>query len=162
LASANLAWLPCVRGDGATLWSHEPLSSPGELYPFAFTATSVYASVGGSIARFDATSGAQIWSQQAPGGASAMLDNMIYLFREAPDVSYALDATTGAIRWRFPATLSDLVVRNGVLFAGVTYDPNAQPPATTGAIYALNTATGALYWRRTLPSPVISGPFHEP
>jgi outer membrane protein assembly factor BamB len=149
-------------GDGATLWSHEPLSSAGELRPFAFTATSVYIFVGGTLARFDAASGAQIWSQQAPGGASAMLDNIIYLSREAPDVTYALDATTGAIRWRFPAALSDVVARNGILFTGVAHDPIAQPPATTEAIYALNAGTGALYWRRNLPSPVISGPFLEP
>jgi outer membrane protein assembly factor BamB len=147
--------------DGSTLWSHEPLSGAGELYPLAFTATSVYVFVGGAIARFDAASGAQIWSQEAPGGASAMLDNMIYVFQVAPGVTCALDATTGAIRWRFPAALSGLVARNGVLFGRVMYDPNAQPPATTGAIYALNTATGALYWRRSLSSLVISGPFLE-
>jgi outer membrane protein assembly factor BamB len=149
--------------DGATAWLHNPLlSNGGELHPFAFTTTSVYAGVGGEIARFDAASGAQIWSQQVGGGAPVLLDNTIYLSREAPDVTYALDAATGAIRWRFPAALTGYVVRNGVLFAHVENDPNAQPQGTTDAIYAINTATGALYWNRDLSSAVISGPFLEP
>jgi outer membrane protein assembly factor BamB len=149
--------------DGATIWSRTPLlSSGGELYPFAFTATGVYAGTGGVIARFDAASGAQTWSQQAPGGAPVLLDNTILLSRGAPDVAYALDAATGAIRWRFPAALTGLTARNGVLFAHVAHDPNAQPQETTDAIYAINAATGALYWRRDLPSAVASGPFLEP
>jgi outer membrane protein assembly factor BamB len=148
--------------DGATLWSHEPLTSPGELYPFAFTATSIYTSVDGAIARFDAARGTQIWNQQAPGGAPVMLDNMIYLSRGSPDVTYALDAATGAIRWRFPAALTGHVLRNSVLFAHAEIDPNAQSQAATDEIYALNAATGALYWKRDLPSPVMSGPFLEP
>jgi outer membrane protein assembly factor BamB len=149
--------------DGATVWSHDPLlSSGGELYPFAFTATSVYASVGGAVARLDAASGAQTWSQQAPGGGPALLDNAIYLSRGSPDVAYALDAATGAIRWRFPAALTNYVVRDGVLFAHVDHDPNAQPQVTTDVIYALNAATGALYWKRDLPSSVTSGPFLQP
>jgi outer membrane protein assembly factor BamB len=148
---------------GAIVWSHNPLlSSGGDLYPFAYTTSSIYAWVGGAIARFDAASGAQTWSQQAPGGGPVLLNNTIYLSGSSPDVTTALDAATGAIRWRFPAALSDLVVRNGVLFASVAHDPNAQPPATTGAIYALNAATGALYWKRDLPSPLAYGPFLEP
>jgi outer membrane protein assembly factor BamB len=148
--------------NGATVWSHNPLlSSGGELYPFAFTATSVYAGTGGAIARFDVASGTQTWSQQAPGGAPVLLDNTIYLSRGSPDVAYALDAATGAIRWRFPAALTNFVVRNGVLFAHVDHDPNAQPQATTDAVYALNATTGALYWKRDLPSTVTSGPFLE-
>jgi outer membrane protein assembly factor BamB len=145
--------------DGATAWPHAPLS---DLNPFAFTATSVYAWTGGAIARLDAASGAQIWSQQAPGGGSVLLDNSIYLSRESPDVAYALDAATGAIRWRFPTALTGFTVRNGVLFAHVDHDPNAQPQVTTDTIYAIDAATGALYWRRDLPSTVASGPFLEP
>jgi outer membrane protein assembly factor BamB len=139
--------------DGATVWSHNPLlSSGGELYPFAFTATSAYVGTGGVIARFDAASGTQTWSQQAPSGAPVLLANTIYLSRGSPNVAYALDAATGAIRWRFPAALTGIEVRNGILFAHVDHDPNAQPQATTDAIYAINAVTGALYWRRDCPA----------
>ena len=55
-----------------------------------------------------------------------------------------------------------MVTHNGVLFAHIDHDPNAQPQVTTDTIYAIDTATGALYWRRDLPSPVASGPFIEP
>jgi outer membrane protein assembly factor BamB len=111
------AGLAALRAsDGATIWSHDPLtSSESELYPFAFTATGVYAWVGAVLAKFDATSGTQTWSQQVGGGRPVLLDNMIYLSRGSPDVTYALDVTTGA-----------------------------------------------LYWKRDLPSSVASGPFPEP
>jgi outer membrane protein assembly factor BamB len=90
-----------------------------------------------------------------------MSGGLIYTSTLSPVVAYALDAATGAIRWRFPAALTSYMVRNGVLFAHVDHDPNAQPQATTDAIYAINAATGALYWKRDLPSSVVAGPFLE-
>ncbi len=149
--------------DGDTAWSYDNyLSAQSEVYPFKFDSGNVYAWSAGVVSRFDTSTAKVRWSQQVGGGAPVYIDGGIYLSRRSPDVAYALDAATGAIRWRFPAALSDYVVRNGVLFARVAYDPNAQPPATTGAIYALNPSMGALYWRRSLPSPVASGPFLEP
>jgi outer membrane protein assembly factor BamB len=147
---------------GATAWSHDPLlSSVGELYLFAYTTSSVYAWVGGAIARFDAASGAQTWSQQAPGGAPVLLTNVLYLSRSSPDVTTALDAATGAIRWRFPAALTGLTGRNGVLFGHSDSDPGTGQPST-GALLAIDAASGALYWKCDLPSQLASGPFLEP
>jgi outer membrane protein assembly factor BamB len=158
------AGLAALRAsDGATIWSHDPLTSDeGELYPFAITATSVYIGVGDAIARFDAASGTLIWSQPAAGGGPVLRDGAIYLWRHSPAVAYALDATTGASRWRFPAALTDVIVRNGVLFSHADHDPSAQPQVSTDAIYALNATTGALYWKRDLPSSVAAGPFLAP
>jgi len=150
------------ESDGATIWSHDPLTtSEGELYPFAFTGTGVYAWAGGAVAKFDTASGTQTWSQQVDGGRPVLLDNMIYLSRGSPDVTYALDASTGAIRWRFPAALMGYVVRNGVLFARLDHNP-IQPQLTPDTLYALDATTGALYWKRDLPSSVAAGPFLEP
>lgn len=160
IGEAGLATLR--ESDGATIWSHDPLtSSVGELYPFAFTTTGVYARVGGVVANFDVATGAQVWSQQVGGGRPVLLDSTIYLSRGSPDVTYALDAANGATRWRFPAALMGYVVRDDVLFARLDHNP-IQPQLTPDTLYALDAATGALYWKRDLPSSVSSGPFLEP
>ncbi len=157
------AGLAALRAsDGATVWSHDPLtSSVSDLNPFAVTATSVYAWVGGGIAKFDAASGAQVWSQSVVGSIPVLIGDKVYLSRQSPDVAYALDAATGAIRWRFPAALMGYIIRNGVLFARLDHNP-IQPQLTPDTIYALNATTGALYWKRDLPSSVAAGPFLEP
>jgi outer membrane protein assembly factor BamB len=149
--------------DGGTAWSYDNyLSAQNQVYPFKFDSGNVYTWSAGEVSRFDTSAGTVRWSQQVDGDAPVYIDSGIYLSRGSPDVAYALDAATGAIRWRFPAALTSIVSRNGVLFSHVDHDPNAQPQLTTDAIYAINAATAALYWRRDLPSQIVSGPFLEP
>jgi outer membrane protein assembly factor BamB len=154
-------------GEGSTAWTHDNLSSGG-VHPFRISNGVIYAltyTTGWSAVAFDAVSGAQRWNQTLDGVFLAaqplMSDGLIYTSTLSPDVAYALDAATGAIRWRFPAPLTDIVISNGVLFAHRGYDSNKGQP-TSDTLYAINAATGALYWKRDTPSPVISGPFLEP
>ena len=111
---------------------------------------------GWSVAAFDAVSGSQRWNQPLDGvflaAQPVMSGGLIY----TSTLSARCRIRAGRRDWRdtlaLPRRAPDYVVRNGVLFARVAYDPNAQPPATTGAIYALNPSTGALYWRRACPA----------
>jgi outer membrane protein assembly factor BamB len=157
-------------GDGSVVWTHDTFApGNGAQHPFRITGGAIYSLTytnGWSVAAFDAVSGSQRWNQSLDGVFLAaqplMSGGLIYTSTFSPDVAYALDAATGAIRWRFPAALTGFTVRNGVLFAHVDHDPNAQPQLTTDVIYAINATTGALYWKRDLPSTVASGPFLEP
>ena len=157
-------------GDGAVVWTHDNFPpGNGAQHPFRITGDTIYSLTytnGWSVAAFNTVSGSQRWNQPLDGvflaAQPVMSGGLIYTSTFSPDVDYALDAATGAIRWRFPAALTNIVLRNGVLFAHVDHDPNAQPQETSDAIYALNAATGALYWRRNLPSSVAAGPFLEP
>jgi outer membrane protein assembly factor BamB len=149
-------------GDGATIWSFDHYTSgESDPYPFKFEAGSVYAAAGGSVTKFDTSTGAPRWTQAVGANVPVLKDGAIYLSRESPDVAYALDAATGAIRWRFPVALTSFVIRNSVLFAHLDHNP-IQPQLTPDTIYAIDAATGALYWKRDVPSSLNPGLALEP
>jgi outer membrane protein assembly factor BamB len=130
------------------LWAVE--LGPGELATPAVSDGTVYTATGlattgvpHELVAMDVADGSRRWTFAAPSKeplfVSAVDDRMVYAGSE--DFSlYALDATTGALRWRFDTggvvgSLASLV--DDVLFI----------PSADRFVYAVDAATGVEIWR---------------
>ena len=96
----------------------------------------------------DLWTGDSIWTQEFKGNflfGSCTYDNGTLYCAAEGDGYYALDAETGAIKWkgeRAPGTSSRMVVLNGVLYYINGGD---------GRLWALDAATGKTLWRLKSP-----------
>lgn len=89
--------------------------------------------------------GSVLW--QCPIAVSSLpaVGNGVVYAGSADDNVYALDATTGSLRWKYPtakSVYSSPAAADGVIYAG----------SQDGDIYALNASTGALVWKRSIGS----------
>ena len=74
-----------------------------------------------------------------PSRSTAVCNNNTVLFRSSKGIFYALNKTTGAIKWQYNtgyAIASSPALLNGNIF----FSDNKQ------TLYSLNTATGKLNW----------------
>jgi eukaryotic-like serine/threonine-protein kinase len=164
---------------GAQIWSYSSeyayLSSPAVANGLVYTG-----SLNGDVYALDTSTGAQVWSYGTTdrmNGGLAVADGTVYAGAGEPDYYYvALDATTGALQWKFDAgggtgqtpsvvggrayisdeyTLSTLDAYTGaVLWTHNFGDVVTQAAVADGAVflgadttvYALNAATGAVLW----------------
>ncbi|MBK7339739.1 MAG: PQQ-binding-like beta-propeller repeat protein [Saprospiraceae bacterium] len=96
----------------------------------------------------DLWTGDSIWTQKFNGNflfGSCLVDNGTMYCAAEGDGYYALDAETGAIKWkgeRAPGTSSRMVILNGVLYYINGGD---------GRLWALDAATGKTLWRLKSP-----------
>lgn len=96
----------------------------------------------------DLWTGDSIWTQKFKGNflfGSCLVDNGTIYCASEGDGYYALDAETGAIKWkgdRAPGTSSRMVILNGVLY----YINGAD-----GRLWALDAATGKTLWKLKSP-----------
>jgi outer membrane protein assembly factor BamB len=107
----------------------------------------------------DATTGTPIWVQTIPDTAithgimdtPAVSDGMVYVGTQ-DGYLYAVDAATGAFRWRFQTGdsffLASPVVANGVVYTG----------SKAGTIYALDARTGTELWSYTTEGGINGSP----
>jgi outer membrane protein assembly factor BamB len=161
---------------GAVRWrvatSGRGVSSP------AVANGAVYVGINGSLVALDASTGALRWQfppktspspttgaslgtvrpQVQPSGfpyfafsTPVVANGVVYADSEGDQSVYALDATTGALRWQFLPPPSDNgfpeapAVERGVVY--VVSGHNEPLGSAHGSIYALDATTGALRWR---------------
>ena len=108
----------------------------------------IYHSLGNNIICHDLWTGDSLWTTKFKGnflfGSYTYDQGTLYCAAEG-DGYYALDAETGAIKWkgeRAPGTSSRMVVLNGVLYYINGGD---------GRLWALDAATGKTLWRLKSP-----------
>ncbi|HEY7036203.1 MAG TPA: PQQ-binding-like beta-propeller repeat protein, partial [Thermomicrobiales bacterium] len=110
----------------------------------------------GNLNALNATDGSIVWQFKTDGGrftTPTVADGIV--FQGNPDAPvqrlYALDAKTGAERWRFAAGVQAYAAAVG---GGLAY-----VNAGDGAVYALDAATGQLRWRFATGAPNLgNGP----
>ncbi|MBK7339735.1 MAG: PQQ-binding-like beta-propeller repeat protein [Saprospiraceae bacterium] len=132
------------------IFEYKPLITidPGAQGSLCVVNNKIYHSLGNSIVCHDLWSGDSLWSQEFKGGflfGEYMIDNGTLYCAAEGDGYYALDAETGAIKWkgeRAPGTSSRMVVLNGVLYYINGGD---------GRLWALDAATGKTLWRLKSP-----------
>ncbi|MGZ3600068.1 MAG: outer membrane protein assembly factor BamB family protein [Ktedonobacterales bacterium] len=140
----------------------------------------VYVGTGGSLIALDAGTGAPRWqfppktslSPATDAGASlgtvrpqvqsgshpyfafstpVVANGVVYADSEGDQSVYALDATTGALRWQFTGAPSDNefpeapAVEQGMVY--VVFGHNEPFGSVHGSVYALEASTGAVRWR---------------
>ena len=116
----------------------------------------------GSFYAFDAATGARRWAVPLAAdhfATAAVKAGVVYAVATAPTGGHslvvALDASTGAERWRF-------VAPEEALYPPATDGRRVLVGSTFGALFALDAVTGEVDWRANLGgdlsgSPVISG-----
>ncbi|WIG59907.1 MAG: hypothetical protein OJF49_002655 [Ktedonobacterales bacterium] len=109
--------------------------------------------------------GKPLWRYAPPTSSSdttntctlTVTDDTVYVSSQPSDGLVALRAADGKLLWRFPkASVSIEGMRNGVVYVEVPGSACSNYPALAGnpptdTLYALDTATGAIHWQRTLP-----------
>ncbi|MGD0181443.1 MAG: PQQ-binding-like beta-propeller repeat protein, partial [Terriglobales bacterium] len=89
------------------------------------------------------SNGSVLWQYPIAVSSSPAVVNGVVYAGSADDNVYALDATTGSLRWKYStakSVYSSPATADGVIYAG----------SEDGNIYALNESTGALVWKRSI------------
>jgi outer membrane protein assembly factor BamB len=107
-----------------------------------------------SVSALDANTGTVLWSFGSGVFSSpAVEDGVVYVSGGTDGYTYALDASTGAFLWKYPAynngnASASPLVSNGVVYLGsIDY-----------YLYAMNSITGALVWQDSLGDPIEGDP----
>jgi len=158
--------ISAVRSDDGSLVWHFHTRGPVTSSPAVWNATLYAASLDGFVYALDALSGKLRWRFEtggerrftAPGihgiiPKNEMMPDPFDLFISSPAIDngtlyigsgdhnvYAIDATTGALRWKF--TTGDVVHASPAIAGGVVYIGSFDR-----YFYALDAATGALRWK---------------
>jgi serine/threonine-protein kinase len=149
--------------DGQPLWT---TSVAGSIYkgnhqsqqPLAIANGIVYVTTDAGIFAFRATDGRQVWNAALNGGACSpaqVADGVVYVTSSTADTTpnaqvttiYALDASTGAPRWKYPTQAQNLRILT--LGNGVVYAASIASYAGPHELYALNMAKGTVRWQYT-------------
>jgi outer membrane protein assembly factor BamB len=116
----------------------------------------VVASATNTVAAFNASTGAQLWSFASPEGyvgfsGPTIIGNTVFVSTQWNGAAtYALNLTTGKVIWdhnwttnfssygaAFPVNANEIIIGLG---------NQSEPPCAHGAIIALNTADGSMLW----------------
>lgn len=153
--TTGVSYVSALRAsDGALLWRHKlgdfVLSPPSDA-ALAWANGVVYLAAQANIYAIRASDGAQLWRATLPANTAppAVSDGVVYTltWSDGPgDQLFALNASTGAIRWHSATLTGGANQPNAPLVAGgMIY-------ADTGdALYALLVSGGALRWQAKLP-----------
>lgn len=142
---------------GTELWNVET-GGTEETWPTAANGL-VYVGIDdGNLLAYDAASGEQQWSYDAGGRSNVTepVDGVLYGSSTA-GVAFAIDASTSEQHWRTEVTTDSL--RGPALADGVLYLTSG---GSSGAVYALDAASGTLLWTHALtdydfvPTPSVS------
>ncbi len=82
------------------------------------------------------------------GWPAATLDDTIF-FGSFDENLYAVDATTGALRWRFKAA--------GIAYCPTVHEGRVTFGSTENVLFCLDAATGSLLWKRKLEGTTARG-----
>lgn len=145
--------------DGKELWaSAVHVADPSDL---AVADDRLYVGSSSGLAyAFDARTGAELWqSQVAPNGSAVhapSVSGLVVLVATDDDELLALDAASGAVRWRNAIGAEGLgtpMTWNGLAFVG------AGPSQASGRLVAYDLASGSKRWslERNIYSPSIGG-----
>lgn len=154
---------------GALRWSRrcdqagDPiLSSP------VFADGVVYATSGGFACALNAADGARFWNPVAIGaitdtgptvslhGAGTPRSRITLYFGSADGHLYALNASTGKVRWKYPRT-ARLTIGAVDSQPMVSVDGAVYFGSTDGHLYALNASNGAVRWQYPRRGSLASG-----
>ncbi|HWY55396.1 MAG TPA: PQQ-binding-like beta-propeller repeat protein [Terriglobales bacterium] len=89
------------------------------------------------------SNGSVLWQYPITVSSSPAVVNGVVYAGSADDNVYALDSTTGSLRWKYSTTKS-------VYSSPATADGAIYVGSEDGNIYALNASTGALVWKRSI------------
>ncbi len=136
--------------DKKWVYEYKPLSTVilGGQGTLSIYKNKVYHTLGDNVICHNLWTGDSIWTTKLKGNflfGSYLIDNGILYCAAEGDGYYALDAETGAIKWkgeRAPGTSSRMVILNGVLYYINGGD---------GRLWALDAATGKTLWRLKSP-----------
>jgi len=127
------------------LWWRTLIWATPSMSPPSAADGTVYVGAAGYLA-FDllaVNNGSVLWHYPiAVSSSPAVVDGVVYA-GSADDNVYALDATTGSLRWEYSTAkpvYSSPAAADGVIYAG----------SQDGNICALNASTGALVWKRSV------------
>jgi outer membrane protein assembly factor BamB len=149
LAARETIFTPEEWGDVPRLWR----TAYAHDYSFsgvpAVEGARVFGGIAGDAVAFDAGTGKVLWRTRVRGTNTSVASRNIVardgqVFLSEPDGVYSLDASTGAIRWRFrPPEQAD--------YARTALDERAFYVGTWGRhVYALARADGAVLWSADL------------
>lgn len=121
----------------------------------------------GSVRALRTDDGSVRWRERAhPTASPTVVDGTVYLANTGDGTAYALalDAGDGSQDWQQPlpcgggevAALATPAVADGTVYFGLSCSPEGS--TREGALVALDAASGAEQWRRTLPAPVQAAP----
>jgi outer membrane protein assembly factor BamB len=121
------------------IWATPDLGAP------AIAKGTIYVGASGSSSSdlLAVSNGSVLWQYPIAVSSSPAAVNGVVYAGSADDNVYALDATTGALRWKYSAAksvYSSPAVAEGLVYAG----------SADGSIFALNAGTGALFWKRSI------------
>jgi len=156
----SLAWQKSITGPD--IYQASPTVANGIVY---------IGSVHGLLSAYNETTGALLWSYQAPGPiyASPAIVNGVAYFgtvnepqeEQAGNYAFALNAKTGAVIWT--ATLPNGGDWATVLVAsGIVVVPMANREGVSGGIIAFNAATGVQLWQDNNHEGVWAPPTLDP
>ena len=136
--------------DKKWVYEYKPLSTVilGGQGTLSIYKNKVYHTLGDNVICHNLWTGDSIWTTKLKGNflfGSYIINNDILYCAAEGDGYYALDAETGAVKWkgeRAPGTSSRMVILNGVLYYINGGD---------GRLWALDAATGKTLWRLKSP-----------
>jgi outer membrane protein assembly factor BamB len=122
-----------------------------------------------SVYALDETTGRVVWHYAAAGGVWSAVSvdssaNVALFFTGNPTSAtglVALNATTGALLWKFAITISQGTLYNNVTSGIAIANGLAYFDAEDGTLYAVNESTGTKAWSASTGSPT-SGSFSTP
>ncbi|RYF79260.1 MAG: hypothetical protein EON98_14825, partial [Chitinophagaceae bacterium] len=120
----------------------------------------VYAGSSTRLQALNASSGQPLWNYTAQGLVSSsptVVDNVVYFSSETL-YAYALDAKTGALKWR-----SDPIMGYGDSWAHLASSPfvdkeNFYVGSSDSSFYCLNRETGKTKWKMKTNGTIVSSP----
>jgi outer membrane protein assembly factor BamB len=144
-------WYACADGgmrlialdarDGAARWS-QPLSSDSWYAPLLQGARVHVSTVDGWVRAFDADAGTPLWTYRlANYPAAPLVDGGDTVFANDGSAVYALDAATGALRWKTTMPHGGSIASNLVLAAGALFHTVIEQDGTH-RLGVVNAATG--------------------
>lgn len=141
---------------GSLIWQYDLTSQSQYCSPTVVDNVLYFTSADGTVNALNATTGSHIWSYLTAGeilNAPAVANGVVYV-TSGPGIVYALNAATGAVVWQkhfgvtigpprsLSGSLGGQAVANGVLYVGIQAEPSLYD------LYALDTGTGAIVWRK--------------
>lgn len=166
VAEANTIYLQERNSDvialdeatGAVRWSHRYDARNNGPNGLAISFGRVYGETGDAVFALASENGRELWRRHIASAREPFVDAAPIVwdglvFTSTIGTIYALDASTGAIRWRFAAggIYPGSIDANGRLYAGT-----AKPTRSGGTLLVLDAKTGKLLWTDHGTAPILA------